>query len=210
MNRKIIYTALILAALAASAIAAQETTDKPTAPLPTEEVQQQKTKLFNPGDKLFSISLGPQYPLFNYDTTEKKNVSPNLSLGGAASLEWSFFVLPNFALGGELGASFNFSKTGRALFIAPLTFKASYFFSSLPWEFPVSLGVGASIMTLSDLRHIDPFIKPEAGVYYRTSPDWSFGGTLSWWIIPQTYKDHPDQSRIANILDLSLKAIYHF
>jgi hypothetical protein len=209
MSKKTILGILsLMGFLAILPAAADETAAKPTA-LPTVE-NRMITKLFNPGDKIFSISLGVEDPLFNINPNNEKMIKPKLSLGGSAELEWDFFVLPGFALGGQLGGAFNSTPASRTLFMVPITFKTTYFFASLPWEFPVGLGVGTCIDTVSDSTHVDLFFKPQAGVFYRATPDWSFGMNLSYWIIPQFYSAHPQQSRIANILGVTLSGLYHF
>jgi hypothetical protein len=215
MNRKTHTTAIVALAILAGCfrLAAQDSTKAPPAALPTE-AKPEITKLFNPGDKYFSISLGAEYGMFNMNPItgafESSNLNESKWPGGTAALEWSFFVSPGFALGGDLGASVNFTPSGRGLYIVPITLKASYFFSNLPWEFPVSLGFGPCITTVSDASHVDMFVKPQAGIFYRVTPDWSFGGNLSWWVIPQIYWKHKDQDRIGNFVQLSMTALYHF
>lgn len=206
MNRKTVISVIVLAALAVIPVVAQQA-QKPSIPSTDTSLY---TKLYGPGDKIFSISLGADYPAFNLVPSTGATLKPNMYVGGVFSLEWSFFVAQRLALGGEVSGAFNSTPAERTLFIVPLTFKTSYFFGKLPWEFPVSLGVGGCFDTVSDLTHIDMFFKPEAGVFYRATPDWSFGASLSWWIIPQIYSDHPDQTRIANIPSIRATAMYHF
>ena len=208
MRKHPVFAFIVLfGAIAAIPLAAQSAT--PTAALPTAEARM-VTRTFNPGDKIFSISLGVNQPIFNINPNNMKLKNPKLYLGGAAELEWDFFVLPGLALGGQIGGIFNNTPAQRTLFLVPLSFKTSYFFGIQPWEFPIGLGIGPCIDTVSDSTHVDLFLKPQGGVFYRVNAVWSFGVNVSYLFIPQIYSSHPDQNRIANMVEFSIAGLYHF
>ena len=58
-------------------------------------------------------------------------------------------------------------------------------------------------------RYFSLFFRPQAGVFYQYSPEWSFGGELSWDIVPQWYKDS-SFNRTGNFLNIGFAARYHF
>jgi hypothetical protein len=52
-------------------------------------------------------------------------------------------------------------------------------------------------------------VKPEIGLYYRVSSDWSFGVLGGVYIMPQSFKDKK-YNYVGIISDISVGVRYHF
>lgn len=171
---------------------------------------------YSSGDQVFSINAGTIIPLFNLAPfhTEEETAIGSLSsakVGVAGSLKLGFFVRDNLLLGGELAGMFSVTEN-RTLYMIPLSFVTSYYFIKYPFEFPVYMNVGVSMNTLDDYFKITPLIKPGAGAYWNFNGEWAFGLNFDYWFIPELYfsEEYVSESRIANFLQISLSALYHF
>ncbi len=209
---------LALFALCASAILAAQAdnpvTEKPVTEEPaTDKPEAEKpaaTNPYRPGDGLFSIQLGTNAPLFMQSMADGSVGPTNLYWGGSLSLRYMTFLTKGFALGGEGGASFNVDHTERrTLYAVPVTFEALWYPVRMPFEFPMGIGAGMALLNLGDYYRFDPIIKPEIGAYYRASPSWSFGLTLSYnWIIDIYDFQGTENNQFGNFLDIRLSALY--
>jgi hypothetical protein len=164
---------------------------------------------FNPGDQSISLSLGGDLPLFFQIISTGEIKGTNLSFGGIFTFSYAYYFLKGFAVGGEVDGTFLFSVSGtRTLFMAPLTAELTYTPVAMPFEFPISLGLGGVFVKLGDYFRMDPILKPSVGVSYRTDQAWSFGTRLSYWWIPQIMSTATN-SVYGNFLQISLTACYH-
>jgi hypothetical protein len=162
---------------------------------------------FKAGEGMFAIQLGTTIPLFfNNPATGSVRPATNLYLGGNLSLRYMGFATSDIALGGEIGGSFASTVAGRTLFTVPLTFEAMWLPTRMPFEFPVGIGLGAAIVKLDEYTHIDPVVRPQVGVLYRSSPAWSFGLLLSYLWIPEFYTS---SDYYGNFLTLNLSVFNH-
>lgn len=162
------------------------------------------------GDQMLSINLGLFIPLFFAGDGIN---STNLTLGGVGSIQWNSFLNNNWSLGGEVGGMFAFTPNKRTLYMVPLTFRATYFLRSYPWEFPLYMGAGIVFSRVEKNFKLDPILKPGASIYWNYNPSWSFGLNLVYWWIPQIYSGpEPPSSdtRYGNFLETTLSALYHF
>jgi len=171
---------------------------------------------YSTGEQVFSINAGAMIPLFNlapFHTADEPVIGPLTSAktGVAGSLKLGFFVLDNFMLGGELAGMFATTEN-RTLTMIPLSFVTSYYFLKYPFEFPIHLNVGISMNSLDEYFKVTPLIKPGAGVYWNMNGEWAFGLNFDYWFMPELYfsEEYASQSRIANFLQISLSAVYHF
>lgn len=160
------------------------------------------------GDGLFSLQLGTSLPLFIWNPNTNQAENPHLYPGGLLSIRYMGFVAPDFAIGGEIGASYSISVANRNFFMVPISFEAMWIGSKMPFEFPISLGLGLSIDKLSDYIHLDPFLKPQVGAFYRASPAWSFGILASYLWVPQFYED-ASNTRFGNFMTVGLSVFNH-
>jgi hypothetical protein len=165
---------------------------------------------FKRGEGLFALQLGTSLPLFFWNPTTTLPEKTNLYPGGYLSLRYMGFVATGIALGGEIGAAYDISIARRNFFQVPISFEAAWIGAKIPFEFPVGLGLGIAVNKLGDYLHIDPFLKPQAGVFYRATPAWSFGLMASYYWMPQLHTSaHADQTRFGNFLSVNLSVFNH-
>jgi hypothetical protein len=130
-----------------------------------------------------------------------------LKVGGSGTLGYMRFLNSNFAIGGD--ASFAYMTTlGKNIFTCiPLMIKAMYQFTFHKFEFPITLGIGGAFENYIEDSYFGIIIKPELGIFYRHSPDWSFGANIGWNMMPQWTKN---SSYFGVIMDIGVTARYHF
>ncbi|MEL5718984.1 TP0733 family outer membrane beta-barrel protein, partial [Treponema pedis] len=109
--------------------------------------------------------------------------------------------------------SFQFYPTlaKNLYFAVPITFDMAYTFATGKWRFPMGIGIGGIFQSYSGnaAKYFGMLFRPEAGVYYQYSPEWSFGGGMCWSIVPQWYRN-TTHNRVGNILTINFAARYHF
>lgn len=200
MKRYIILFLIVLAGLFPVTAQEVETPTKPDATFEYEPIRK--------GDQFIRMGLGLGIPLFNL-SSNGIDTSTNLLLGGTGIIGYSRFLNSKIALGGEIAFSFNSTLGDNLFFYLPITFKATYAFVYKRIHIPLSLGAGFAFQTYNTTNFFGPIIKPEVGAYFQYSPDWSFGASAAWNIIPQFYNDG-NGNRTGNILDVALGVRYHF
>ncbi|MBR6566909.1 MAG: hypothetical protein IKK79_08905 [Spirochaetaceae bacterium] len=156
-------------------------------------------KMNQKGDQFIKIGLMVDIPL-------RPSVG-QLKIGGSGTLGYMFFLNSNLAIGGD--ASFAYMTTlGDNIFTCiPLMAKVMYQFTLGKFEFPITLGIGGAFENYIGDMYFGLIIKPELGVFYRHSPDWSFGANVGWNLLPQWTKD---SSYFGVIMDAGITARYHF
>ncbi len=164
--------------------------------------------LYSLGDQTLSISAGVFVPLF-FLSFQPSVAGTNLTLGGLGSLQWQAYLSSAWRIGVELGGVFSFSPNLNALLMLPITAKITYIITVYPFEVPLFLGAGINIVKYSDQSIVDPLFKPGVGFYWIFSSSWSFGvNAVYWW--DMQFAQNASQSRVANFLELSLTALYHY
>ncbi|MDR0685480.1 MAG: hypothetical protein LBF83_10190 [Spirochaetaceae bacterium] len=160
------------------------------------------------GDQTFTISLGMLFPLFfvskSGDLLENK-----ISLGGAGSLAYNYFLNSNLFIGGILQGSFSQTLGKNFLYLIPIGFTAGYQFVLQRFEFPLSITVGGMTEQYLTYNGYWIFFKPQASTFFRFNSDWSFGLNVAWWLVPQWTND-PERDATGNFIELTLCARYHF
>ena len=156
-------------------------------------------KMNQKGDQFIKIGLMVNIPL--HPAVNK------LKVGGDGTLGYMRFLSSNLAVGGD--ASFSYMTTiGRNVFTCiPLMAKVMYQFTVNKLEFPITLGIGGAFQNYIGESYFGLIIKPEVGVFYRYSPDWSFGANVGWSMMPQWTKD---SSYFGVIMDAGVTVRYHF
>jgi hypothetical protein len=71
------------------------------------------------------------------------------------------------------------------------------------------LSVGGAFQTYNGANYFGPFLHPETGLYWKQSPEWSYGIDIGVSIIPQNYKND-DYDRTGLIMDTLIGVRYHF
>ena len=84
---------------------------------------------------------------------------------------------------------------------------STYEFVYRRFHFPVSLGAGFAFRHNANYYWTDA--EARTGAYWKYSPDWSFGMTAAWSLIPQWYTDS-EYNRTGNFLDINAGFRYHF
>ncbi len=171
------------------------------------------TILFQPvrkGDKFMKIGLSLGIPLFN-TSPEKIAVYSKIYPGGTINLGFGYYILNGFSLGGSLSFHFHPTIAKNLYFAVPISFDMAYTFAAGKWRFPMGMGIGGTFLSYNGngAKYFALFFRPEIGFYYQYTPEWSFGGDISWSVIPTWYKDKK-QNRTANFLNIVFAARYHF
>jgi hypothetical protein len=164
------------------------------------------------GDQSLGIGAGLFIPLFFQDFTGGYH-GTNLSLGATGDFQWNAYLSANWKMGLELAVGFCFSPNLHTLLMLPITFKVTYLITTQRFEFPLFIGAGINVVRYREWSHLDIIVKPGFGVFWRYDHNWSFGGTISWWLDFQ-YVDanvQPvDQARMGNFLSITPSLIYNF
>ena len=160
---------------------------------------------FSLGDKTIVITLGVTFPTF---FSGIENNQHGLSLGGFGSLAYNYFITPKIFIGGELSGMFSGTRGGNMLYIIPFGARIGYQFWYQRFEFPVSLMFGGATQRYLGKSYFGPVLKPGASIFWRYSPEWSFGLNTVWWFIPQMPKNGDNVN--GNFIELTLSARYHF
>lgn len=133
------------------------------------------------GDQFLKIKLGAIFPL---------NFKGQLKIGGLASLGYFKFISENFALGGELGATYNISIGEKVLVMIPITFGAMYQPYIGKFEFPIYAEIGVANQTWQNIEIFPTLVtKLSAGAYYRITDSVSLGLSTDFYWVPQWFKD---------------------
>jgi len=170
------------------------------------------------GDQSFSISAGTIIPLFtvllhDIDISEKKAgvTKTQLSVGGVGYLTYGIYIFPDIKLSLQLGGSFEWDINRNLLYMVPLVLRGSYEFHPMGrMTIPLHLGLGINMITWKEEFEVDFLLKPGFGVYFDWNVEWSFGVDFYYWFVPQLSSKYEQYNSIANSLDITLVAEYHF
>lgn len=151
------------------------------------------------GDQFVRLNLALELPL----------APQQLRLGGTGTLSYGIFLTENFNL--SIKASFAYTTTigGNIFFFIPFTACAQYQFLFKNFEVPVSIDIGGALESYIDRLYFGLVVKPEAGLFYRVSPDWSIGAYAGVFIMPQWYSEKK-YNATGLISDIGLSVRYHF
>lgn len=153
------------------------------------------------GDQYLLIGLMPFIPL---------NFGDKVFTGGAAELGYYRFLSKNFAVGGELNATFNMTLGGNSLTTVPITFGCIFQPVIGRFEIPLSLSAGIAYETAQNSSYF-PGLAVKGGVscFYRVTEMWSFGVDCKALWLPQWFskKEYNDN---AFFLAPAVCARYHF
>lgn len=160
------------------------------------------------GDHFIRMGLQMGVPLFN-TSAKKFAIKTNIYPGGSIFLGYAYYLNHGISLGGDLAFSFYPTLGSNLYFSVPFTFNTGYTFAITKFRIPLTFGIGGNYQAYNNTRYFSLFFRPQAGFFYQYSPEWSFGGELSWDIVPQWYKDRKF-NRIGNFLNLGFAVRYHF
>ncbi|MDR1319200.1 MAG: hypothetical protein LBJ90_06200 [Treponema sp.] len=165
-------------------------------------------ELYSLGDQTFTISLGVTFPTLFLQNGEA--ITHNLfPVGGTGSLAYNYFLDSHFNIGGEISGLFNYTLANNTLFIIPIGLRVGYQFIFRRFEFPLAVTIGIAPQRYLNFNYLGFFIKGGASVFFRFSPDWSFGLNGVWGWYPEWTKER-DKDVQGNMIDVTLSARYHF
>jgi hypothetical protein len=134
----------------------------------------------------------------------------NLGLGGSFAFSYQYFVSRGFAIGGNLAGAYNSSIGNLPIYVVPLGFTASYWWTKLPFEFSVLGEVGPCLMRWNATGMIEPFAKAGAAAYWRATSSWSLGLQAYLWFVPEFhYGSYSNLTQYAGFVETSIAAVYH-
>jgi hypothetical protein len=171
--------------------------------------------LYSAGDKTFTMAIGAIFPVLflnnKWELYGEGYPVGNIHIGAAGSLSFNYFLSPYLFVGGEIEGMFAGTLGGNMLYIVPMGLRAGWQFIAGRFEFPLSLMAGIAPQSYSNnIGYLGLFLKPQASVFWRFNPEWSFGLNAGWWFIPQWPATGPEYSRYGNFVEATLAARYHF
>ena len=168
------------------------------------------------GDRSVTFHLGPIFPeaFEQFPPLAGSYAASNLTVGATLGIDLDFYLNDSMTLGGGVKFMTAAGVNGNMLFLVPITINTGWEFKVDHFSFPVGLGAGVCFTTYRDSTNLDPVLIPSAGAYWNMSSAWSFGGSVSQWIVFQPYLSGgtipTSDSRIGYFADITLGAIYHF
>ena len=166
-------------------------------------------RMNEPGDQFINIGLMVTFPL-NFGGDFPLYREGQLSTGGAGTIGYHRFLTSWFAVG--LDVSFGYNPTiGENMFTyVPFVFCFTVQPTIKKFEFPITMGIGASVESYLNRTYFPGLtLKPEAGIFYRVTPSWSFGIKGNFMYLPQWYEDSENNDH-GNFSSGVIAARYHF
>ena len=166
-------------------------------------------RMNEPGDQFINIGLMVTFPL-NFGGDFPLYREGQLSTGGAGTIGYHRFLTSWFAVG--LDVSFGYNPTiGENMFTyVPFVFCFTVQPTIKKFEFPITMGIGAAGGSYLNRTYFPGLtLKPEAGIFYRVTPSWSFGIKGNFMYLPQWYEDSENNDH-GNFSSVVIAARYHF
>ncbi|WP_296021620.1 MULTISPECIES: TP0733 family outer membrane beta-barrel protein [unclassified Treponema] len=166
-------------------------------------------RMNEPGDQFINIGLMVTFPL-NFGGDFPLYREGQLSTGGAGTIGYHRFLTSWFAVG--LDVSFGYNPTiGENMFTyVPFVFCFTVQPTIKKFEFPITMGIGAAVESYLNNTYFPGLtLKPEAGIFYRVTPSWSFGIKGNFMYLPQWYEDSENNDH-GNFSSVVIAARYHF
>lgn len=200
----------------------QEPGAAPQGPLAASAEPQPLPDAYGQGDQMLALGASLMLPLFTYLPAAPVDgnaiTGANLSPGGKLSLRWTFFLDPRLTIGPEVGGMFAIDRHGEPLLMVPVTARLSYLFNADlfglgRFDIPVFVNAGIGFMKLADLFNVNLTLRPGAAVRYRYDRNWSFGASVSAWMMFEPIWGTPaagSGAGLTTFLDISPEIVYHF
>ena len=166
-------------------------------------------RMNEPGDQFINIGLMVTFPL-NFGGDFPLYREGQLSTGGAGTIGYHRFLTSWFAVG--LDVSFGYNPTiGENMFTyVPFVFCFTVQPTIKKFEFPITMGIGAAVESYLNRTYFPGLtLKPEAGIFYRVTPSWSFGIKGNFMYLPPWYEDSENNDH-GNFSSVVIAARYHF
>lgn len=187
-----------------------------------QQASQPASDTFVQGDQMLALGASLMLPVFTYlpaAPVDGRNLTgTNLSPGGKLSLRWDAFLNPRLTIGAEVGGMFAIDRHGEPLLMVPVTARLSYLFTADlfglgRFDLPIFVNAGIGFMKLADLFNVNVTLRPGASIYYRYDRNWSFGGSVSAWLMFEPIWGTPRSGSGAGLttfIDISPQIVYHF
>jgi len=164
---------------------------------------------YDDGYEYEANGAGDQFLKLELDVLFPTNFDKHLKTGFAVEIGYYKLLTSTFGIGAELLVSNNFSIGGKALFMIPITGGIVYQPSLGKFEFPIFLNAGFTTETWANMSYWPALtLKASAGVYYRLSESWSFGGSSSVMTVSEVF--NKDQNKTGVFVTAGINARYHF
>ena len=161
------------------------------------------------GDQNLRIALGGSFPLsFGNPFTDDGKMKP----GGMACLGYHYFLTPEISVGADATFGFNVTLGGNIFNCVPILATVTYTPHIKNFEIPITLGIGMAWEMYNGKTYWPGLaIKPEIGLNYRLSADWSVGGEISYLWLPQFNRLYSGkENKHAQFVTISASARYYF
>ncbi len=176
---------------------------------PSAEEGSYYARPFVVGDQSISINVGAQIPLFAFGGDATTN-SSHMYTGAGFGFAYQRFIAPGLAIGGSIEGAFNETFGARTLFVAPLSFVLSYWWTVKAFEIGVLAEPGVYLMRLSGDSMFGPVMKLGGIANWRVSNGWSVGLAATYWFVPEIHTGaYSDLTRYGNFIQTGLVASYH-
>ncbi len=134
----------------------------------------------------------------------------NLKYGGGFSLGYNVFQSAGFSFGATFDPHYGKTHGSNVFYFVPVMAKGTFYMTVGRFEIPVSISAGAAMQSYLSQFYFGPSLKPEIGVYYRQSADWSVGLTVGATVLPQIYFGKNAESMVGSTVNAGLSIRYHF
>ena len=169
------------------------------------------------GDTMFSIRAGVDFPAFItfYNDAERGTVffdDTHIKLGGLASLAYQGFISENFALGGELGYVFNYSRSGLLLTTVPIMVKLSYFPGQTgKFDLALGLNLGGAFIRYNEGKYFAPAASLTINPTFYINENWGIGVETGLLMTLESYGSKNDKNKasaLAGLMPVALTLSY--
>lgn len=153
------------------------------------------------GDSVFSIRAGVDFPAFIsfFKDSSRGTVLFNdthLKLGGFASLAYQGFISDSFALGGELGYVFNYSRSGMLLTTVPITVKLSYIpIQTGKFDLALGMNLGGAFIRYNEGKYFAPLASLSLNPTFYFSETWGIGVETGIMVTGEFYSSNNAKSK---------------
>ncbi|MBQ6056747.1 MAG: hypothetical protein IJJ70_09595 [Treponema sp.] len=165
--------------------------------------------LNEPGDQYINIGLMVTFPM-NFGGNFPLFRSGQMQTGGAGTLGYHRFLTSWFDLGIDVTFGYNPTLGENIFTYVPFVLSATFQPNFRHFEFPLTMGIGVASESYLNRTYFPGLVlKPQAGVFYRATPSWSFGVRYDFMYMPQWYDD-PSKNDYGLFSSAMISARYHF
>ncbi len=207
----VLFTIIYMIGISFS-FAQEETPEEPEQELPGIITGERYIPKYEAGQGSISLGLNVLVPLFFQKFTGEYITDTRLTVGGSAWLEWDIYLWQALSVGMEIDGAFALSPNNRFLLIAPITAHVKYVFQAYPIEFPLSLGIGFSLVSYDSIFKSGFVLKPKFGTGYRINQNWIVSIFGSYLFDVQSYQFTlgNEYSRMGNFFEAGVGFTYVF